>query len=225
MTNLDTTATTDYLFVLIGSGRLAHQVAEIMKRIENLQRFRFLSYCRHASESERTPFERILRLPDNFAFAAAIGNPHLRGQEVNAILSNRGSGSYVESIISPEAHIEKSADTKTDGALIILPGAIVSSGCQLGEHTIIGSGAILEHDSVVGKFSTIGPGSVICGSAMIGNHAFIGANSTVIQKIKIGSSSVIGAGSVVIRDIESNSLALGNPCRIVRKLGDTHQYI
>ena len=38
--------------------------------------------------------------------------------------------------------------------------------------------------------------------------------------ITIGDNVVIGAGSVVTRDIPSNMLAVGNPCRVLREIGE-----
>lgn len=52
----------------------------------------------------------------------------------------------------------------------------------------------------------------------IGNNVWIGAQVCVLPGVTIGDDCVIGAGSVVNRDIPSGSLAVGNPCRVIRKL-------
>ena len=52
----------------------------------------------------------------------------------------------------------------------------------------------------------------------IGNNVWIGGNATILPGVNIGDNSVIGAGSVVTKDIPSNVLAVGNPCRIIKKL-------
>lgn len=54
----------------------------------------------------------------------------------------------------------------------------------------------------------------------IGNNAWIGANVTICPGVTIGENSVIGAGSVVIHDIPSNTVAAGNPARIIRSIDD-----
>ena len=42
----------------------------------------------------------------------------------------------------------------------------------------------------------------------------------ILPGVTIGKNSVIGAGSVVSRDIPENALAMGNPCRVVREIGE-----
>lgn len=54
----------------------------------------------------------------------------------------------------------------------------------------------------------------------IGNNVWIGANSVVLPGVSIGENSVIGAGSIVTRDIPANVVAVGNPCRVLREIGE-----
>lgn len=54
----------------------------------------------------------------------------------------------------------------------------------------------------------------------IGDNVWIGAQATICPGVKIGENSVIGAGSVVIHDIPANCVAVGNPCRVVRKIDE-----
>jgi len=52
----------------------------------------------------------------------------------------------------------------------------------------------------------------------IGNGVWIGGGAIVLPGVTIGDGCVIGAGSVVTRDLPTDTLALGNPARIVRSL-------
>ena len=52
----------------------------------------------------------------------------------------------------------------------------------------------------------------------IGNDCWIGGNSVLCPGITIGDGVTIGAGSVVTKDIPENSLAVGNPARVIKKL-------
>lgn len=52
----------------------------------------------------------------------------------------------------------------------------------------------------------------------IGDNVWICAGVIVLPGVTIGSNCVIGAGSVVTKDIPPNSLAVGNPCKVIREL-------
>jgi len=52
---------------------------------------------------------------------------------------------------------------------------------------------------------------------IIGNNVFVGANSVILPSVKIGDNVVIGAGSIVVKDIPPNSIAIGNPCKVIKK--------
>lgn len=52
----------------------------------------------------------------------------------------------------------------------------------------------------------------------VGNDVWIGAGVQVMPGIRIGNNVVIGAGSVVTKDIPDNSVAVGNPCRVIRTI-------
>ena len=54
----------------------------------------------------------------------------------------------------------------------------------------------------------------------IGKNCWLGAGALVMPGVTIGDNSVIGAGSVVTRDIPSNVVAAGNPCRVLRPVGE-----
>lgn len=52
----------------------------------------------------------------------------------------------------------------------------------------------------------------------VGNNVWIGGNVVVVPGVTIGDNSVIGAGSVVTKDIPANSLAVGNPCKVIKTI-------
>lgn len=54
----------------------------------------------------------------------------------------------------------------------------------------------------------------------IGENVWIGAGSVIVPGVTIGKNSVIGAGSVVVKDIPENVVAVGNPCRVLREIGE-----
>lgn len=52
----------------------------------------------------------------------------------------------------------------------------------------------------------------------IGDGCWIGGGVIILPGVSIGKGSVIGAGSVVTKDIPADSLAVGNPCRVIRRI-------
>lgn len=52
----------------------------------------------------------------------------------------------------------------------------------------------------------------------IGDGCWIGGGVIILPGVTIGKGSVIGAGSVVTKDIPENCVAVGNPCRVIRKI-------
>ena len=73
---------------------------------------------------------------------------------------------------------------------------------------------ILAHDASTKKFI----GYTKIGKVTIKDNVFIGANSIVLPNVTIGNNVIIGAGSVVSKDIPDNSVAVGNPAKIMSNI-------
>lgn len=54
----------------------------------------------------------------------------------------------------------------------------------------------------------------------IGKNCWIGAGAIIVPGVTIGDNTVIGAGSVVTKDIPANVVAVGNPCKVLREVGE-----
>lgn len=54
----------------------------------------------------------------------------------------------------------------------------------------------------------------------IGDGCWIGGGAIILPGVTIGRGTVIGAGSVVTKDIPENCVAVGNPCRVIRKINE-----
>lgn len=57
-------------------------------------------------------------------------------------------------------------------------------------------------------------------SISVGDNVWFGAGVLVLPGVTIGDNCVIGAGSVVARDIPANSVAVGNPCKVIKKISN-----
>lgn len=59
-----------------------------------------------------------------------------------------------------------------------------------------------------------------CASVKIEDNCWIGAGAIITPGVTIGENCVIGAGSVVTKDIPANSIAVGNPCKVLRTIDE-----
>ena len=83
---------------------------------------------------------------------------------------------------------------------------------------------LLTHDFVSGVFIHSNrcflPSS---GKVTIGNNCGFGRNVMILKGVSIGDNVFVGANSVVNKDIPSNSIAVGNPCKVVKSLEEFYQ--
>lgn len=116
--------------------------------------------------------------------------------------------------------------------------------CDYGIHIVIGENGFVNYGCVfldcnlitIGDDAQIGPGvhiytalhplaaearrsgSESAQAVSIGHNVWLGGGCVICPGVSIGDNAVIGAGSVVVRDIPPSSLAVGNPCRVIRRL-------
>ncbi len=82
---------------------------------------------------------------------------------------------------------------------------------EIGDNVTFTHASILAHDAS----SKIPLNKTKIAKVKIGNNVFIGYGSIILPGVTIGSNVVIGAGSIVNRDIPDNSVAAGNPCKVI----------
>ena len=100
-----------------------------------------------------------------------------------------------------------------------------SSGLEIGNKVAISSGVhIYTHDTSFHKALNtpkLPEGAHVKRAPVkIGNNVQIGANSVILPGVTIGDNVVIGALSLVNKDIPSNSIAVGNPCKVIKKISN-----
>lgn len=105
----------------------------------------------------------------------------------------------------------------------------VAGGLYLGHpyNITVSSGAVLGMNVNLHKGCTIGRENrgKREGCPTIGNCVSIGINATVVGNISIGDDVMIAAGAFVNHDVPSHSICVGNPCRIISRVGATDGYI
>jgi len=96
---------------------------------------------------------------------------------------------------------------------------VAFSKVSIGNHVLIGINcAIIDtdgHDVAIDKRNT---GTPKTSDVHIHDNVFIGDNVTILKGVTIGENSVIGFGSVVTHDIPKNTIAAGNPAKVIRNL-------
>jgi len=117
----------------------------------------------------------------------------------------------------------------------IQKNAFIGKNCKIQSHTFICEGVTIEDEAFVGHGvmfindryprSTADSGGLQTEQdwevipTIIKRGASIGSNATVMCGITIGEGAIIGAGSVVTKDVPGNTIAAGNPAKILKKIG------
>lgn len=85
-------------------------------------------------------------------------------------------------------------------------------GIHIGANTLVASRVtILSHDHCKRV-----NGQPLLNDVYIGQNCFIAVGAIIMPGVKIGNEVIIGAGSVVTKDIPSNSVAVGNPAKVIK---------
>lgn len=98
---------------------------------------------------------------------------------------------------------------------IIFPYVFLGHDVQLGEHVHILPGAVVSHGCQVGDFVTIASHATLCGEVTVESGAFIGAGAAIRHGgITIGRNAIVGMGAVVVDDVPEGAKVFGNPAKI-----------
>ncbi len=139
------------------------------------------------------------------------------------IVSSMVEGAVLESDIhvGPFAHLRPGAyvaKTAYIGNYAEIKNSRIGEGVHVGHFSYIG-------DSEVGARTNIGAGTITCNydgekknRTTIGEDAFIGSDTMLIAPVRVGDRARTGAGSVVNKNIPADSLAVGSPARIIKRL-------
>ena len=118
---------------------------------------------------------------------------------------------------------------------------MIRYGIEIPPETTIGKGFYIGHlggiainkESVIGSYCSISCGVVLGvslrgekkGCPTIGDRVWIGPNAVIVGKVMIGDNVLIAPNSYVNVDVPSNSIVIGNPCKIIPSENATEGYI
>ena len=119
----------------------------------------------------------------------------------------RNRGAIFPVVQSPHVYVSPMATLGLGS--IVMHGAIVNTGAQVGKQCIINSRALIEHGAILGDFCHVSTGALINGGASIGEGSFIGSGAIVRESVRIGDDVVVGAGVRVMKDMPSGTVVKG----------------
>lgn len=114
--------------------------------------------------------------------------------------------------------------------VVIRPGSFLAADTREG-----GQGIVIEDNVLLGpgvhfychnhQFENpdvpiIEQGYVPSQKITLKNGCWIGANTVLLKGVTVGAHSVVGVGSIVTRDIPDGVVAVGNPARVIRRIGE-----
>jgi UDP-perosamine 4-acetyltransferase len=156
--------------------------------------------------------DKVLEYPtDEIELVNGIGSVSSTEKRKSIYTSFKHNGYSFARVIHPAATI--AGDVRLMEGVQIMAGAVLQTGCDIGENAIINTGAVIDHDCTIGEHAHIAPGAVLSGGVSIGAMGHIGTAAIVIQGITIGEKTVVGAGSVVVHDIPAGITVVGVPAR------------
>ena len=120
-----------------------------------------------------------------------------------SIDTNISFGSY---FVFPDASIGANVSI---GSYCVIGRVSIGRGTQIASHVEIPGGRHQHARDAEGRL-----GETVAGEAHIGEYCWIGASAIIMASI--GAGSTIGAGAVVVKEIPPDSVAVGNPARVVR---------
>lgn len=141
-----------------------------------------------------------------------------RGKLLAQLLGRCGKNVYIEPPFHCDygCNIEVGEHFYANFNCVILDVARV----RIGSHVLFGPNVAIYTPSHPIHWQSRNSGYECGREITIGDNVWLGGNVVVNPGIAIGSNVVVGSGSVVTRDIPANSLAAGNPCRVLREITD-----
>lgn len=128
----------------------------------------------------------------------------------------KSAGFELATVIHPHATIAR--DVNIGEGSVVMAGAVVNPGSQLGTNVIINTCASVDHQCVLHDGVQVAPGARLAGNVTVERGAFIGLGACVKEKLRIGAGAIVGAGAVVLRDVPAQTVVYGVPAKIARKV-------
>jgi len=106
------------------------------------------------------------------------------------------------------------SDVVVGNNVTIKSGVQLWDGVRIEDNVFLGPNATFTNDLL--PRSKVYPESFL--QTVVKKGASIGANATILPGVTIGENAMVGAGAVVTKNVPENSVVVGNPAKVVRKL-------
>lgn len=150
---------------------------------------------------------------------------HEEEGQVQELLEDMLGGVGANSYIEPSVYIDYGKNIYVGESFYGNTGLTILDTCEvhIGDHVMIGPRV-----SIITAGHPIDAGVRTRGLEFgkpitIGNNVWIGANVFIGPGVTIGNNAVIGGGAVVVKDIPANSVAVGNPAKVMREITSEDQ--
>ena len=146
-------------------------------------------------------------------------NQEARFAKLKAMFAEVGEGTYVESPFYANfggRHVHLGKNVYTNFGVTFVDDTHI----YVGDYTMIGPNVTIATAGHPVDPDLRRQGLQYNLSVHIGKNCWLGAGVIVLPGVTIGDNTVIGAGSVVTKDIPSGVVAVGNPCRVLREVGE-----
>ena len=140
----------------------------------------------------------------------------LRNKIMKQLFKNVGENVWIE----PDFRCEFGKNITIGDNVYINFGCIIldCSEVTIGSHTLLGPNIGLYAANHSTDATERINGGCYGKSIHIGNNVWLGGDVKVLHGVTIGDNTIIGAGSIVTKDIPDNVIAVGNPCKVIRKI-------
>lgn len=143
----------------------------------------------------------------------------LRIKMLKDMFAEFGEGTYIEPPLhsnwgGKHTHLGKNVYANFNLTLVDDSHIYIGNDCMLGPNVVIATAGHPINPELRQRVTQYNA------DVHIGNNVWLGAGVIVMPGVTIGDNSVIGAGSIVTKDIPSNVVAVGNPCRVMREIGE-----
>ena len=143
-------------------------------------------------------------------FISGIGDPAARLRLCGGLVER---GATFLTVVHPTAIVLPSAVLGT--GCVLAPHAVISTDTILGDFVVVNIGATMGHDSQAGACVTLSPHCDVMGYARVERGCFLGGHACILPSVTVGEFSIVGAGSVVTHKVAPRTTVMGVPAQML----------